>query len=147
MVGLSGGGWTTNLLAAIDTRISYSFSVAGSMPLYYRYGGSIGDVEQYMPQLYRDVAGYPDLYVLGAFGKGRQQIHILNRNDDCCFGQKQHDPMRNYDADIHIFEQSVKDKLSLLGAPGQYNLIIDDVAQIHQISSFALEQIIMKLRE
>ena len=92
MVGLSGGGWTTNLLAAIDERIKYSFSVAGSMPLYYRSGGSMGDIEQFLPELYRDIAGYPDLYVLGAYGKGRKQVQILNRNDDCCFGQKQHDP-------------------------------------------------------
>ena len=98
------------------------------IPLFYRVGGSIGDIEQFLPQLYRDIAGYPDLYVLGAYGKGRKQIQILNRKDDCCFGQKQHDPARNYDADIHVIEQSVKDRLSLLGASGQYNLIIDDVA-------------------
>ena len=72
MVGLSGGGWTTNLLAAIDDRIGYSFSVAGSMPLYYRSDASMGDIEQFLPELYRDVAGYPELYVLGAFGKGRK---------------------------------------------------------------------------
>ena len=69
MVGLSGGGWTTNLLAAIDDRIKFSFSVAGSMPLYYRSDASMGDIEQFLPELYRDIAGYPDLYVLGAYRK------------------------------------------------------------------------------
>ncbi len=100
MIGLSGGGWTTNIIAAIDNRIKYSFSIAGSMPLYYRYGGSLGDIEQYIPQLYRDVAGYLDIYILGAFGKGRKQIQILNRYDDCCFGEMQHNPKRNYKKDI-----------------------------------------------
>jgi len=144
MVGLSGGGWTTNLLAAIDTRISYSFSVAGSMPLYYRYGGSIGDVEQFLPQLYRDVAGYPDLYVLGAYGKDRKQVQILNRNDDCCFGQQQHDPARNYDNDVKTFENSVKESLNSLGAKDHYYLLIDETAPNHQISEDALRNVILK---
>ena len=32
MAGLSGGGWTTTMMAAIDPRIGLSFPVAGSMP-------------------------------------------------------------------------------------------------------------------
>jgi polygalacturonase len=144
MVGLSGGGWTTNLLASIDNRIRYSFSVAGSMPLYYRSDPSMGDIEQFLPALYRDIAGYPDLYVLGAFGKGRKQIQILNRRDDCCFGQKQHDPERNYDKDLKTFETSVKEKLRALGADGHYYLVIDETAPGHQISAFTLKNVILK---
>jgi hypothetical protein len=144
MVGLSGGGWTTNLLAALDERISYSFNVAGSMPLYYRSGASMGDIEQFIPELYRDIAGYPDLYVLGAFGKGRKQVQILNRRDNCCFGQKQHDPDRRYDDDIHAFEATVKDKLRRLGAAGHYYAVIDETAINHQISSMALNEIIIR---
>ena len=144
MVGLSGGGWTTNLLAAIDDRIKYSFSVAGSMPLYYRSDASMGDIEQFLPELYRDIAGYPDLYVLGAYGKGRKQVQILNRKDDCCFGQKQHDPDRNYDRDLKTFETSVKEKLKALDADGHYYLVIDETAPSHQISDFALKNMILK---
>jgi len=144
MVGLSGGGWTTNLLAAIDERIKYSFSVAGSMPLYYRSGGSMGDIEQFLPELYRDIAGYPDLYVLGAYGKERKQVQILNRNDDCCFGQKQHDPERNYDKDLKTFEGSIKAKLKALEAEGHYYLVIDETAPNHQISGFALTNVILE---
>ncbi len=143
MVGLSGGGWTTNLVAAIDERVRLSFSVAGSMPVYYRHDGSIGDIEQFVPGLYRDIAGYPDLYVLGAFGEGRKQVQILNRNDDCCFGIRQHDPDRNYDQDCNSFEQSVKEKLNDLGARDHYDLVIDEEAPNHQISSFALFGIIL----
>jgi len=143
MVGLSGGGWTTNLVAALDERVRLSFSVAGSMPVYYRHDGSIGDIEQFVPGLYRDIAGYPDLYVLGAFGEGRKQVQILNRNDDCCFGIRQHDPDRNYDQDCNSFEQSVKEKLNDLGARDHYDLVIDKEAPNHQISSFALLGIIL----
>jgi hypothetical protein len=144
MVGLSGGGWTTNLLTAIDERIKHSFSVAGSMPIYYRSGGSMGDIEQFLPELYRNIAGYPDLYVLGAYGKGRKQVQILNRKDDCCFGQKQHDPDRNYDSDLKTFETSVKEKLKALDAAGHYYLVIDETAPCHQISGFALNNVILK---
>ena len=67
MAGLSGGGWTATLYAAVDPTIRYSFPVAGSIPLYLRTGGSVGDKEQYLEEFYR-IAGYPDLYVLGAYG-------------------------------------------------------------------------------
>jgi len=47
MAGLSGGGWATTVYAAIDPTIQCSFPVAGSIPLYLRSGGSIGDREQF----------------------------------------------------------------------------------------------------
>lgn len=144
MVGLSGGGWTTNLVAAVDTRIRYSFNVAGSIPLYYRAGGSIGDIEQYLFQFYHDTAGYPDLYVLGAFGAGRKQIQILNRYDDCCFGQAQHDPAREYASDMQLFARAVEATLDGLGQKDHYYLMIDDTAPNHQISEQALTKVILQ---
>src|SRR5262245_233877 len=71
MVGLSGGGWTTTVYAAIDPTIRLSFPVAGTIPLYLRSGGSVGDTEQFLPGFYK-IAGYPDLYVLGSYGPGRK---------------------------------------------------------------------------
>jgi hypothetical protein len=114
------------------------------MPLYYRSDASMGDIEQFLPELYRNIAGYPDLYVLGAYGRGRKQIQIMNRNDDCCFGEKQHDPQRNYDKDLRTFEGSVKDKLKVLQADGHFYLVIDETAPTHQISQFALNNVILK---
>src|SRR5438132_249422 len=90
MICLSGGGWTTTVYAAIDPTITCSFPVAGSIPLYLRTGGSVGDREQFEPAFY-NIAGYPDLYILGSEGRGRKQVQILVRLDDCCFGQAQHD--------------------------------------------------------
>jgi hypothetical protein len=80
MMGLSGGGWTTVLAAAVDPRIKLSISVAGSMPIYARrfYPGSVGDAEQMPPALYAERASYLDLYTLDAYGKGRRHIQIGN---------------------------------------------------------------------
>jgi hypothetical protein len=114
------------------------------MPLYYRSAESMGDIEQFLPELYRDIAGYPELYLLGAYGKGRRQVQILNRKDDCCFGQKQHDPERNYDKDLRTFEASVKEKLKALEADNHYYLVIDETAPNHQISEYALKNVILK---
>jgi hypothetical protein len=143
MVGLSGGGWTTNLIAAVDDRIRLSFSVAGSMPVYYRDGGSVGDIEQFVPQLYRDIAGYPDIYILDGFGEGRKLTQVYNRWDDCCFGEKQHDPGRNYDADLQSFDKIMQDHLVKLGVKGRYLQVIDEEAPNHQISEHALFQVIL----
>jgi hypothetical protein len=60
MTGLSGGGWTTTVYAAIDPTIRCSVPVAGTIPLYLRSGGSVGDREQFEPSFY-GIAGYPDL--------------------------------------------------------------------------------------
>ena len=87
MIGLSGGGWTTVLAAAVDPRIKLSISVSGSMPIYARrfYPGSIGDAEQMLPALYKDRASYLDLYILDGYGKGRRHIQIGNQYDSGCF--------------------------------------------------------------
>jgi len=72
MIGLSGGGRTTTVYAAVDPTIGCSFPVAGTIPRYLRSGGSVGDREQNEPSFYR-LAGYLDLYLLGAVGAGCAQ--------------------------------------------------------------------------
>jgi hypothetical protein len=95
MAGLSGGGWTTTVYAALDTRIGISVPIAGSEPFYMR---AMQDAEQDPNQLGNDffnfpsgnsqiVTGYKDLYLMGGYGSGRKQVQVLNRDDDCCFGQ------------------------------------------------------------
>ena len=85
MTGLSGGGWSTVLYSAMDTRITKSFPVAGSWPKYLRYASgnvnSIGDYEQTLPGL---TASYLDLYTM-ASDNGRTQHQIFNDQDPCCF--------------------------------------------------------------
>ena len=84
MMGASGGGWTSLLAAAIDTRIAYSASVAGSLPMYLRTGAcgkpGVGDAEQrnWPGNLYSRIT-YVDLYIMAANGaRKKQQGHHQN---------------------------------------------------------------------
>lgn len=144
MVGLSGGGWTTTVYAAIDPTIRCSFPVAGSIPLYLRIAGSVGDREQYEPSFYR-LAGYPDLYILGAHGRGRKQVQILVRRDDCCFGQAQHDEKATgltYAESLRDYEGRVRAALTGIGR-GSFRLEIDEIAPVHMISHHTIEDVIL----
>lgn len=72
MVGISGGGWTTAVVAGVDPRISSSFAVAGTWPEWLREAhGPGGDLEQ------RLTLGYElDLYALAS-----NPTHVFNRYD------------------------------------------------------------------
>ncbi|MBI5692242.1 MAG: hypothetical protein HZC55_19335 [Verrucomicrobia bacterium] len=143
-VGLSGGGWTATVYAAIDPSIRCSFPGAGSIPLHLRSGGSIGDREQFEPTFYQ-LAGYPDLYVLGSYGVGRRQVQILVRRDDCCFGEKQHDERkagRTYAEAMRDYARRVSEALGGAGQ-GSFRLVIDEVAPAHMISHWAINEVIL----
>ncbi len=144
MTGLSGGGWTTTLYAAIDPTIRCSFPVAGTIPLYLRISGSVGDREQYESSFY-SLAGYQDLYILGAHGRGRKQVQILVRRDDCCFGQAQHDEKATgmtYAESLRDYERRVISSLKQAGR-GSFRVEIDEVAPSHMISHHAIENVIL----
>ena len=86
MVGLSGGGWTTTVAAALDPRISLSMPIAGSMPKFRsalyphwvpdlpegkgRGEGAGGDFEQNAGRKLYGVCGWACLYVLAAYSGG-----------------------------------------------------------------------------
>jgi len=142
MVGLSGGGWTTTVYAAIDPRIVKSFPVAGTLPLYLRGAHYNHDLEQYVPALYQ-VANYKDLYVLGAAGNGRLQLQILNRYDDCCFGEKEHTVgPPPFTQAIREYQHDVQNALSQL-KKGTFALHLDQSAHYHQISTEAIDKVIL----
>lgn len=95
MMGASGGGWTSLLAAAIDPRITYSASIAGSLPMHLRGGAcgkpSLGDAEQHNwpGNLYSRIT-YVDLYIMAANGTepdgtARKHLQINNQFDACCF--------------------------------------------------------------
>jgi hypothetical protein len=128
MIGLSGGGWTTVVYSAIDERISDSFSVGGSIPFYLRVDSrDMGDYEQTNIELYKNV-NYLELYVLGAYGDGRQHIQIFNKNDPCCFSGSGYE----------TYEFVIKDKMSQLGK-GTFQILIDDTHNEHKISDHTLK--------
>jgi hypothetical protein len=137
MIGVSGGGWTTTLCAAVDPRIRTSFPVAGSLPLYLTSGpcanGSQGDWEQRVPQELYDgpECSYLDLYILGSYGRGRRQIQILNQFDPCCYGGV------NY----QTYEPHVVNAVSGLGF-GSYSVHLDASHTQHAISEVALDEVI-----
>lgn len=144
MTGLSGGGWTTTVYAAIDPTIRCSFPVAGTIPLYLRTKGSVGDREQFEPTFY-GLAGYPDLYILGAHGRGRKQVQILVRRDDCCFGEAQHDAQSSgmpYADAMRDYERRVRAALKEVGH-GSFRLEIDETAPSHMISHHAIRDVIV----
>jgi hypothetical protein len=151
MIGLSGGGWTTTLAAAVDPRIKLSFPVAGTVPMYLRVEPYNHDIEQFLPQLYgqrspflNGVAGYMDLYALGATGSGRKQHQILNRHDNCCFGEASHiaSVLGPFDAAVRSYESRLKTAVSQVGS-GAFRLIIDETSFVHQISDNAISNVII----
>ena len=83
MTGLSGGGWQTIVLSALDERITVSVPVAGHSPVWQRirYMSDIGDQEQ-IPSDLCTVADYDTLTAMLA---PRPSLLIYNRYDDCCF--------------------------------------------------------------
>ena len=80
MVGISGGGWATTVYPSLDTRITKSFSIAGSLPLSLRtIVDDVGDYEQYHPEFY-SIANYLDIYTMSSSGNGREHIQIFNKS-------------------------------------------------------------------
>lgn len=132
MIGLSGGGWTTTLCAAIDPRIRLSFPVAGTLPDYLRVGrpGDKGDWEQYHADLYK-IANYLDLYVLGASGPGRKQRQVLNKYDSCCF----------WGVGYRTYEKPMQDVIGKLGAAA-FDVYLDESHRSHLVSREVLTKAI-----
>jgi hypothetical protein len=140
MVGISGGGWTTTLCAAIDPRIVRSYPTAGTHPNYLRArdisnSGTLGDYEQQDPELYR-IANYLELYIMGSVGEGRKQLQILNEFDACCFRG----------TGYTTYEPIVKGIIESIG-PGSFEVFLDSTHRLHQISPRALEVIMQDLEE
>ncbi len=83
VAGLSGGGWQSILLAALDTRITLANPVAGYCSLLARVEGdnNIGDAEQ----IPADLCGIADYTHLTAMVAPRPLLLTYNAQDDCCF--------------------------------------------------------------
>lgn len=132
MIGISGGGWTTTLAAAIDTRIKKSFPVAGSYPLFLASNAprDWGDFEQTVPELYQ-LINHLELYVLGAHGNGRRQLQIINQHDPCCYGGTK---WKTYD-------QIVANRVQALSS-GEFSVFLDEKNTRHTISKLAIKRIL-----
>ncbi len=85
MTGLSGGGWQTIVLSALDERVRATAPVAGfngmGAKAVARAYGDTGDPEQSATDLF-EAADYPTLAALLA---PRPALLVFNAEDDCCF--------------------------------------------------------------
>lgn len=132
MLGLSGGGWTTTLYAALDPRVRRSYPVAGSLPLHLRTPDdwSWGDYEQRDADLY-NVANYLELYVLGSHGAARRQVQVLNVYDPDCFSGRL----------FESYEPAVAAAVERLGS-SSFRVFADDTHREHMISRAAMLEIL-----
>ena len=132
MMGLSGGGWTTIVVSAVDDRISESYSIAGSFPIWLRSDSrDYGDYEQTIPEFYQ-IANYEELYFLSAYGDNRRLVLFYNEFDPCCFSGELYNKFP--------FGDMVKTKLSKFNE-GNFDVIIDYGQTEHIISENTLGKI------
>jgi hypothetical protein len=150
MIGLSGGGWTTHLSAAVDPRIDLSIPVAGALPLYARpfSPGSKGDAEQEYPPLYREedtdgdgvldsatgVASWLEIFALGGVSPGekpRHQVQVLNLHDSCCFGGTVHT----------TYAEQLTTRVKTIGK-GSWLVFVDDTHRGHLISDHVIKTVL-----
>jgi hypothetical protein len=132
MVGISGGGFVTDLYSALDERVQKSYPVAGSVPIVLRngVGNEWGDYEQTHVQLLR-ITNYVDLYIMGSAGPGRKRIQILNKYDPCCFGGDR----------SNQYKGIVQDTVEKMGH-GNFDIFLDDTHKEHKLSDRALRLIL-----
>lgn len=136
MLGISGGGWTTTVYAAIDPRVARSYPVAGSEPITIRSmksDSNWGDFEQIAPEVYTSI-NYLEMYLLGSSGPGRKQLQILNKYDPCCFG-----------GDLYrLYEHDITQRVASLGS-GAFEVYQDASHREHKISTDAIDRILQDL--
>jgi len=113
-VGLSGGGWETTVLAALDPRIKRSYSVAGSVPVVFREEDA--DWEQHEVPL-----DYLDLYAMGVGESGRKNFQFYNEFDPCCFKQ----------TSVMPWAAPLSQRLATF--PGEFGVYIIAMANTHDI--------------
>lgn len=140
MTGVSGGGWTTTMYAAVDPRITRSYPAAGTLPLHLREDrkrtnsaqrpADWGDYEQTIPEL-QSIVNYLDLYILGSVGEHRKQLQIINKNDPCCFGGEA----------FKAYEAVVNERVRGLG-DGSFAVFLDTANTRHSVSDGAMKVIL-----
>ncbi len=134
MIGISGGGWATTVYSALDTRITKSFSIAGSLPLSLRsIIDDVGDYEQFHPQFY-SIANYFDIYLMSSSGTEREHIQIFNKFDPCCFSGVISSP---------YYDEITNSVIPL--DSGNFEIILDDTHRKHMISDSTINLIIEKI--
>ena len=132
MIGFSAGGWLTSVMAAVDTRITNSYTVAAFMPPYLQRDNEQPPNQRYKP-LFK-AASMLDQFVLGASGIKRRQVQIFNKFDRCCYSGERG----------LLYEKAVQDAVSA-AASGSFHVVIDETHARHKVSRWAFEWIVVDL--
>lgn len=129
MAGLSGGGWTTSVSAAVDPRISQSLAVAGSAPVR-SITNCHYDYEQCHPDLLSQVS-LEQIYALGAIGEPgtgeRTAADVLNLYDSCCY----------FGVEGRDFVPAVQASVAASGG-GRFIFVADTTLQTHAVPGQAV---------
>jgi dienelactone hydrolase len=132
MTGLSGGGWQTIILSALDTRISLAVPNAGYIDLHNRiaHRSDIGDLEQNPTDLV-SIADYTHLTAMLA---PRPALLLYNEKDDCCFVAERakpavFDPLVPF---YRLFDHEVDFEYYMNRQPGTHNYDRDNRQQFYR---------------
>ncbi len=132
LLGLSGGGWTVEMYAALDPTVRCTISVAGSLPLSMRTMPSVqlswGDYEQTHPGVLSRMT-YHEAYLLAALEPGRTFTKYLIKDDPCCYAV-QGDP--TFDDDIARFFAET--------GGGHMEVVIDDTVVHHSVGALPISR-------
>jgi hypothetical protein len=133
MLGISGGGWTTLVYSAIDTRIERCYPIAHSAyPMFLRE--IVGDYEQLHAKLYR-TANYLELYIMATHPRDRRQMQLFNQYDpSCCWGIR-----------YELYLDKIKGRLGQVGG-GEFDVYLDSSHFKHMLSRQALQVILDDMR-
>lgn len=144
MTGISGGGWTTALIQALDERVEKGFNVSGNYPIFilqayevissdyeqgYNATGDTARTTQFLIDQYNR-CGYMDLYCISA--QNREHYQYNNINDSCCF-------MGYYNT---VYSTELVNKL---GNIGTFKAILYNNSGNHAYNSTVINDIISKL--
>jgi hypothetical protein len=139
MAGISGGGWTTHVVSALDERVTASYPIDGALPLFLRMlppSSGVGDYETEHAELYR-TCNHLELFTMGAYGEGRSQLQILNKYA-WAGGER-----------YRVYEPHISDRVDTLGS-GSFEVYLDVQrfhigTQHHQISDRTRRRILADL--
>jgi hypothetical protein len=132
VTGLSGGGWQTIVISALDPRVTLSVPVAGYTALRARLNApaDLGDLEQ-TPVDMATALDYQDLTAMLA---PRPALLILNESDDCCFATARARPVI-YDAVRPTYRAfGAEDRFETYSnrVPGTHNYDADNRSQFYR---------------
>lgn len=124
VAGVSGGGWQSITVGALDPRVSVVNSIAGFSDLRSRvlYPADLGDGEQMVPD-FSTIADYTHLVRMVA---PRWQLLIYNAKDNCCF---------RADHALTPMLQAGDPLYALFGQPGRLRSYINEVPGTHNFET------------